>query len=248
MHRNAELKRFTNAGRFHTCSNAAPERRIKQHHIDRCIENIRSELLEVDYDCVRRERHANLLTHAPHSVQAKHWVFQIIIANVFDLLPKPNRCLGGPHTVRIKTKPIAIERSRKRTIAFELVLRREYTALQLVRSEPVELLQCSGMFDELRYGANLTRLTCISKKQVRRKRHTLAQTTTEYLRNRHAPPLPKNIKTRKLDRGEHLRTIVVKRRRRVGDQKSQLLKPRRIVSNEIILERMKRRFRRLATD
>src|SRR6185437_8117833 len=129
-----------------------------------------------------------------------------------------------PNAVRIEAKAIAGERGRKRAIAFELVFRWEYTTLQLVRTEAVEMLQSLCMFDELLYGPNLSRLVWITEKQVRRERYTLAQTSTE-----------------------HLRTIVVKRRCRVRDQKPQLFQPGRIVSDQVTPECLKLSFRRLAT-
>src|SRR5215217_9578370 len=132
MHRNTELKRFTNSSCFNTRAYAAPERRIKQHHIDRRIENIRSELFEINYNRIRRQGHANFLTDAPHSVHTKHGIFKIIIANAFDLLTKPDCRLGGPHAIRIKAKAIAVECSGKRTIAFELIFGTEYSSLQLM--------------------------------------------------------------------------------------------------------------------
>src|SRR5215207_2428772 len=132
MHRNTELKRFTNSGCFNTRAYAAPERRINQHHIDRCIENVRSELFEINYNRIRRQGHANFLTDAPHPVHTKHGIFEIIIANAFNLLTKPDCRLRGPHTIRIKAKAIAVECSAKRTIALELIFWRKYSSLQLV--------------------------------------------------------------------------------------------------------------------
>src|SRR5215510_11578807 len=125
MHGNTELKRFTNSGCFNTRANATPERRVQQHHIDGRVENVSRQLFEIDYDGVRRERHANLFTHTPHSIQTIHGIFKIIIANVFNLLTKPDRSLRGPEGVRIKAKAIAIEYSGKCTIAFELIFRRK---------------------------------------------------------------------------------------------------------------------------
>src|ERR1700754_3255154 len=107
MHGNAELKRFTNTRCFYTRADAAPKRRVEQHHIDCCIQNISRELFEIDDDGIRRERHTDLLTHTPHSVHAKHRVFEIVVANVFDLLTKPNRSFSGPNTVWIEPEAIA---------------------------------------------------------------------------------------------------------------------------------------------
>src|SRR4030095_7929698 len=79
------------------------------------------------------------------------------------------------------------------------------------------------------------------------KRHALAQTSAKNLRHRHIPFLSENIETRKLERREHLRAIVVERCCRVRDQKSKLFQPRRIVSDQIRFHCTKRRFRRLTT-
>src|ERR1044072_2057 len=125
MHGNTELKRFANGGCFHARANAAPKRRVKQHHVDRRIQNISRQLFEIDYDSVRCERYAHLFTHAPHSVQTVNGIFQVIIANVFDLLSKPDCRLRGPGGVWIEAKAIALERRGERTIAFELVFRRK---------------------------------------------------------------------------------------------------------------------------
>ena len=57
--------------------------------------------------------------------------------------------------------------------------------------------------------------------------------------HRHIPLLPENIQARKLQRRQNLRPIVVKRRRRVGDLEPHLLKPRRIMPDEIRLHRPK---------
>src|SRR5690349_4908694 len=104
MHGDAELKRFTNGGCFHTRANAAPESSIEQYNIDSSVQNIDCQLFEVDNNRVRGERHADLLTHAAHSVHAKHGIFEVIVAHVFDLLTKPDRGLSGPHAVRIEAK------------------------------------------------------------------------------------------------------------------------------------------------
>ena len=44
------LKRFANPAGFYTLANASPERGIQEDHIDRGVEYVRGELLEVDHD------------------------------------------------------------------------------------------------------------------------------------------------------------------------------------------------------
>ncbi len=132
MHRNADLKRFTNSSGFHAGANAAPERCIEQHNIDRSVANIRCQLFEIYYHGVRGEGHPNFLAHAPHSIHTKHRIFQIIVSNVFDLLPKPDCSLGGPDAIRIEAKTISVKCLSKRTVTLEFIFGRKYSSLQLM--------------------------------------------------------------------------------------------------------------------
>src|SRR5690242_15721004 len=138
MHCNSELKRFTYRGCFHASAYAAPECRVKQHDVNRSVQNIRRELLEVDDNGIRRERHSHLLTYSSHAVHAKHRIFEIIVANVFNLLPKPDRRFRGPYAIWIKTKMIARQRCGQSTITFQFIFRRKNSALQFVGSETVK--------------------------------------------------------------------------------------------------------------
>src|SRR6185295_8903448 len=98
----------------------------------------------------------------------------------------------------------------------------------------MKLLQRSCRIDELLDGPNFARFALrvrITKEQVRSKRYAVTQTPTENLGNRNTPPLPEDIETRKLDRRQHLRAIVIKRCCRIRDQKSQFFEMRRIASN-----------------
>ena len=94
MHRHAQLKRFADAGGFDTGPDAAPESRIQQDDINGCVQNVSGQLLKVHDDGVCRQRHADLFAHAPHSIQAKHRILEIIVSDVFDLLSKPDGCFG----------------------------------------------------------------------------------------------------------------------------------------------------------
>ena len=86
----------------------------------------------------------------------------------------------------------------------------------------------------------------VAKEEVRRERHVVAQPAAEDFRDRHAPRLAENVEARELERREHLRAMVVERRRRVGDLEAQLLELCRIVSDDVGLERREGRRRAFA--
>src|ERR1043166_7650512 len=88
---------------------------------------------------------------------------------------------------------------------------------------------------------------CITKEKIGGKGYSITQTSPEYFRYRNAPPLSNYVQTSKFQCGENLSTIVIKRRGWVGDQKPQLLKPRGVVSNQILLHRTNARLGGLAT-
>src|SRR5687767_1950461 len=111
MHGNAELKSLTNTGGLNTGANSAPERGVEQDHVNGRVEHISRQLFEIDDHRVRRERNANLLSDASHSIHAKHRIFQVIVSDrthVLDSLTKPDRRFGGPNTVRIKPKTLTL--------------------------------------------------------------------------------------------------------------------------------------------
>ena len=109
--------------------------------VDGGLQHVRRELLEVHDDGVRRERHAHLLARAAHAVQPEHGILEIVVVQILDALPEPDRLLGGPHAVRIEAEAIAGQRLGERAIALELVLRAEHAALELVRREAVLRLE-----------------------------------------------------------------------------------------------------------
>jgi hypothetical protein len=86
----------------------------------------------------------------------------------------------------------------------------------------------------------------VPEEQVRRERHSVPQPAAQDLRHRHAPPLPQDVQTRELDCRQHLRSVVVQRRRRVRDQEPQLLQPRWIAAQQVRLQPLERRHRHLA--
>ncbi len=89
------------------------------------LQHVRRELLEVHDDGVRRERHAHLLARATHAVQSEDGILEIVVVQILDLLPEPDRLLGGPDAVRIEAEAVAGQRVGERAIALELVLGRE---------------------------------------------------------------------------------------------------------------------------
>ena len=97
------------------------------------------------------------------------------------------------------------------------------------------LFELERVGDELFAGANLARSIArirITKKQIRSKWHAVAHLPADDVVNRHAPLLPEDVETGKLERGQNLRAIVVERRRRIRDQKAHLLELRRIAADE----------------
>src|SRR5262245_17842381 len=110
MDGDTELKRVAYPRRFDTGLDAAPEGRIKQKHVHGCIEHIRRELLEVDDDRIGCQRHSYLLAHAAHPYHSKDGVFQVIVANIFDLLSEPDGCLRRPDAVWVEAEAVAFER------------------------------------------------------------------------------------------------------------------------------------------
>src|SRR5262249_19678017 len=158
---------------------------------------------------------------------------------ILDPLAEPDRLLRGPYAVRVEAKAVAGQRGRERAIALELVRGRKHAALQLVRLEPVRSLELTCVIDELVARPNFTvaRLrVCISKKQIRRERHTVAHLAAQNVVNRDAPLLSENVETRELQRRQNLGAVVVERRGGVGDEESHLLEPRRIAADQVRLE------------
>ena len=105
------------------------------------------------------------------------------------------------------------------------------------------------MRDELVDRADLAALPSrgfgVAEEQIRRERHAVAQLAAEDVVDRHAPLLAEDVEAGELQRGEHLRAVVVERRGRVGDQEAHLLELRRVVADEVRLERLERRVRAL---
>ena len=99
-------------------------------------------------------------------------------------------------------------------------------------------LELCRLVHELLDGADFVRpiFVRVAKKQIRRERHAVAKPSTENIGDRHAPALTENVEARKLERGEKLRAVVVKRGGRVGYEKAHLLDARGISAEQIRLE------------
>ena len=110
VHRDAELKRLADAGRLHARADAAPERRVEQDDVDRAIQHVGRELLEVDDDGVGRERDAELLARAPHARQAEDGIFEVVVVQILDRAAEADRLLGRPDRVGIEADAIAGQR------------------------------------------------------------------------------------------------------------------------------------------
>src|SRR3990170_7368459 len=125
MDRDAELEGVADAGGLDARTYPAPERRIEQDHIHRAIQDVRSQLLEIDDDRVGGERHAHLLARVPHAGEAEDRVFEVIVVEVFYRTPEPDRLLGRPDGVGIEAEAVAGQRLRDGAVALEIVIRRE---------------------------------------------------------------------------------------------------------------------------
>ena len=75
----------------------------------------------------------------------------------------------------------------------------------------------------------------IAEEAVGGERHAVAQAAAQNLADRHAPGLPQNVEAGEFQRRQHLRAVVVERRRGVGDQEAHLLEPRRVVAHQVRL-------------
>ena len=70
------------------------------------------------------ERHAHLLAHAAHAVQAEDGVFEIVVVEILDRLAEPDRLLGRPDAVRDRSGTRSPgQRRGDGAIALQLVLR-----------------------------------------------------------------------------------------------------------------------------
>ena len=165
----------------------------------------------------------------------------------------PSICWPNQMAVSADQTPLGSKRKRSPSsaaascaVAFELVLRREHAPLQLVRGEAVLCLQRARLADELLGRSHLARAVPIriAEEQVRGERDAVLQAAAQDLGDRHAPLLAEDVQAGELERGQDLRAVVVERGRRVGDQEPHLLEPRRVVADEIALQRAEHRLGR----
>src|SRR5687768_1241444 len=119
MYSYAQLKRLTNAGSLYTLADTAPEGGVEQDHVNRIIEHVGRQLLEVNYDSIRSQRHPNFLPSTAHTIETIYRIFEVVVTHVFNLLPKPDGLLSRPNCIGIEAKAISVERSRKLQITLE---------------------------------------------------------------------------------------------------------------------------------
>jgi len=172
-------------------------------------------------------------------VQAVDGVLEVVVLDVLDPLAEPDRLLGGPDAVRVEAEAVARERVREGPVALQLVLGWEDAALELVRGEPVALLERAGLGHELFDRADLPGAVLrvrVPEEEVRGERHPVTQAAAQELGHGHAPFLPQDVEARELQSGEDLRAVVIERRRRVGDDEAQLLDARGIAPEQIGLQ------------
>ena len=109
MHRRAILECLEHRPRLVRLAEAAPERRVKQDHIDQIVADRLGELLEIDDHGVSRRGNAHELTNAPHAFQTPGRVLEIIILELLDRLADSDRLLDAPCAVRIETQQVVGE-------------------------------------------------------------------------------------------------------------------------------------------
>src|SRR4030095_7719843 len=109
MNCDTQLKSLANAGRLYALPDSTPKSCVQQDHIDGSIERVCRKLLKVDDHCVRRQRHPHFLSDPAHSIHAVDRIFQVVVANIFNLLAEPDRGFGGPDAIWIEPKAIFIE-------------------------------------------------------------------------------------------------------------------------------------------
>src|SRR5206468_11103295 len=163
---------------------------------------------------------------------------------------EPDGLLRGPDPVGVEAQAVTRERGREGAIAFQLVARGKYAALEFVGAESGLLFQVAGLGDELLHGPHLARAVYpvrVADEQVRRERHVIAQAAPEDLGYGHAPGLTQHVEAGELDGGEQLRPLVVQRRRRIGDEEAQLFDPPRVAPDEVRFQGLDRGARAFAT-
>src|SRR5205814_169777 len=106
-----------------------------------------------------------------HADETKHRVFEVVVVEVLDRAPEPNRLLRRPDGIRIEAETIARECGSERAITLEIVLERKHAAFQFVRAKPILRLQYPGMRNELvgcAHGACPARIR-VAMKEIRGK-------------------------------------------------------------------------------
>src|SRR5262244_966681 len=189
-----------------------PQKVVSSRITSTAVSSACRELLEVDDDRVGGQRHAYFLAHAPHPGHSEDGVFQVVIANLFELLAEPDRGLRRPDAVRVEAEVVvAVEPVGERVVALQFVLRREDAALQFVRGESVALSQIARVRDELFDGSHLARAVLrvrVAKEEIRSERHAIPQTTAEDVTDWNAPFLPQYVEAGEFQRRQNLGAVV----------------------------------------
>jgi hypothetical protein len=96
----------------------------------------------------------HLFPHPPHAVQAPGGVFQIVIADVFDLPAKPDAVFHAPAGVGIDPEGILRKLFGQGSVSFQLIAGAEHAGLQLVGAKAIGFLQLPGVLHQLFHGAH----------------------------------------------------------------------------------------------
>ncbi len=230
-------------------ADSAPEGGVEQDHIDGGIQDVGSQLFEVDHHRVGGQWDADHLAGAAHAVQSEDRIFKIVIAYSLDSLAETNGLFGGPDGVRVEAERVARQACGQRAVGLQFVILREDAGFQFVGREAETLLQIARVLDELIDSSDLAASGArvgIAEKTVCGEGHLVTQPAAQNVANRNSPGLSQNVQTGEFESRQNLRPVVVKRRRGVGDFEAHLLQAGRIVPHQVRLHRPEYGLRRLA--
>ena len=121
MHGRTELEGFTNPGSFETRTNTAPKRGVQEDDVHGHVPDVRGQLLEINNDGIRGQRHGSLFPDLAHAIQPKNRIFKVIIVHSFDSASKLNPLLGGPSAIGVEAKLVIRERGGQTAVTLEFV-------------------------------------------------------------------------------------------------------------------------------
>ena len=236
MHGNAQPERLADASGFHARTDAAPERRVEQDHVDRAVLHVLGELLEVDDNGVGRDRQADELLEAQHLLHPPDRIFVVVVVQVGDAFAEADRVGKRERAIRIEADAIAGAGFRNRAKCGQFVIRRIDAAFQLVRLESMLGLQRLCMRNELLERSHFALASLaigMAKEQIARKRNRVAHAATQQITDRNAEFLSDDVQARELDRCVQLRPIVVEAGGRIADREAHRFQPEHIVPAKI---------------